>query len=100
MTMDHAAYHVIYVDTRMSRELDGRHLQKSEIIEACETSSPRIGSWEDRNPDCLKSIIGEIEEVRINLKRILSHFNGGKNSSYILVNWTMPATAIDIRECS
>ncbi|KAL9105113.1 MAG: hypothetical protein Q9163_000031 [Psora crenata] len=76
--MDYAAYHVIYVDTRMSRNLDGKHIRKAETNHTDDTGNRRAGSWEDRNPECLKSILGEIEEVRTNLKRILSHFNGGK----------------------
>ncbi|KAL9130944.1 MAG: hypothetical protein Q9217_000990 [Psora testacea] len=76
MAMDHAAYHIIYVDTRISQDLDGKHLQKTATIEADEQSKRHEESWEERDPDCLKSILGEIEEVRSNLKRILSHFNG------------------------
>ncbi len=74
--MDHAAYHVIYVDSRVSRDLDGKHVEKGESRTGG-SNGHNEASWEDRNPECLKSILGEVEEVRINLKRLLTVFNGG-----------------------
>ncbi|KAG8526913.1 uncharacterized protein KY384_008342 [Bacidia gigantensis] len=73
--MDHAAYHVIYVDTRLSQGLDGKLVQKTENALPGDSDSLGRLSWEDRNPECLKAILGEIEEVRTNLKRLLTHFN-------------------------
>ena len=75
--MDHAEYHIVYVDNRVSRDLDGKLVQKSESSCADGAKSNSEHMWEDRNPECLKAILGEIEEVRNNLKSILSMFNGG-----------------------
>ena len=78
--MEYADYHVVYVDNRVSRNLDGKLIQNSESSQ----SNVHTGeSWEDRNPDCLKAILGEIEEVRSNLRSLLSVFNGGTLSSFL-----------------
>ena len=75
--MDHAAYHVVYVDKRVSKDLDGKHLQKngSASIKVRKQSS-RV----DRELDCFDIILPETEEVRNNLKSILTTFNGGMSS--------------------
>ena len=83
--MDHAAYHVVYVDSRISRDLDGKHIQSTERSQEEGNVSYSVQSWEERNPECLKSILGEIEEVRTTLKRLLSHFNGGKKCFSLLL---------------
>ncbi len=72
--MDHAAYHVVYVDKRVSRDLDGKHLQKNgpDVVKL-----RKQGSWVDRMPDCLDIIVTEDVEVRNNLKSILTTFDGG-----------------------
>lgn len=75
--MEHADYHVVYVDNRISRDLDGRLIQKAVSNRSDGAGSWNEGSWEDRNPDYLKSVLGEIEEVRSNLKSLLSVFNRG-----------------------
>ncbi len=72
--MDHAAYHVVYVDTRVSKDLDGKHLQKNA---PADVKLRKKGSWVDRKPDCFEIIRPEAEEVRSNLKSILTTFNGG-----------------------
>ena len=72
--MDHAAYHVVYVDKRVSRDLDGKHLQK---IGPADVKLRRQGSYVDRKPDCFDIILPETEEVRNNLKSVLTTFNGG-----------------------
>lgn len=76
--MDHAAYHIIYVDSRLSRGLDGQYLQQAGPVHGESVDKSQHQTWEDRNPDCLKAILGEIEEVRTNLKRLLTQFNGGE----------------------
>ena len=79
--MDYADYHVLYVDNRMSQDLNGKLLQrsppehKSEIPHSSETPS------EDKSPDHLLSILGELEEVRCNIRSVLSVFNGGMSTS-------------------
>lgn len=74
--MDYAATHIVYVDNRISRALDGKHIQKTSPSDG--TTSSQDLSWEDRHPECLKAIMTEIEEVRTSLKNILSVFNGGE----------------------
>lgn len=75
--MDHAAYHVVYVDNRAKNDLDGRYIQK-----------PRPGSSDGgelgkndtrgfRGSEYVELILTQIEEVRDNIKCILSNFNGG-----------------------
>ena len=75
--MDHAEYHIVYVDNRVSQDLDGKLVQKSELSRSDGAHRYSDQMWEDRNPECLKAILGEIEEVRSNLKSLLSLFNGG-----------------------
>ena len=75
--MDHAQYYVVYVDARLSRDLDGTLVQKSDSSRSDGVKNYSEHVWEDRNPECLKAILGEIEEVRSNLKSLLSVFNGG-----------------------
>ena len=75
--MDYAASHVVYVDSRISRALDGKHVQKATSTADGATGS-QDASWEDKHPECFKAILGEIEEVRTSLRNILSIFNGGK----------------------
>lgn len=74
--MDYAEYHIVYVDNRLSRDLDGKVVQKSESIRSDGANTYGEHMWEDRNPECLKAILGEVEEVRSNLKSLLSVFNG------------------------
>ena len=77
--MDYAEYHVVYVDNRVSQDLDGKLVQKSESSRSDQANSYSDQQWEDRNPECLKVILGEVEEVRGNLKSILSVFNAGSS---------------------
>ena len=74
--MDYAQYHIVYVDARVSRDLDGKLVQKSDSLRS-DGGSYNKHVWEERNPECLRAILGEIEEVRSNLKSLLSVFNGG-----------------------
>ena len=75
--MDYAEYHIVYVDNRVSRDLDGKLVQKSESDRSDGGNDSSVPRFEDRHPECFKAIIGEIEEVRSNLKSLLSVFNGG-----------------------
>ena len=75
--MDHAAYHVVYVDTRMSSDLDGKHIKKVARVPEETPRKDHDEPWEEHNPECVKAIIAEIEEVRSNLKHLLSEFDGG-----------------------
>lgn len=75
--MDYAEYHIVYVDNRVSRDLNGKLVQKSESSRLDRANNYSEDLWEDQNPECLKAILGELEEVRSNLKSLLSVFNGG-----------------------
>ena len=75
--MDHAQYHIVYVDARVSRDLDGKLVQKSDSSRSDGANNYSGQIWEERNPECLKAILGEIEEVRSNLKSLLSVYHGG-----------------------
>ena len=75
--MDYAASHVVYVDSRISRSLDGKHLQRA-TSPPDGTTNNQESSWEEKHPECFKAILGELEEVRTSLKNILTVFNGGK----------------------
>ena len=79
-TMDYAASHVVYVDSRVTRGLDGKHIQKKSPGPLEGANTTQEASWEDKHPECLKAILGEIEEVRTSLKNILSVFNGGEST--------------------
>lgn len=75
--MDHAAYHVVYVDSRASDDLDGKYIQKSRL-------KPREGGElgakdprQHRTMEYVEMIFPLIEEVRNNIKSILSIFGGG-----------------------
>ena len=80
--MDYAEYHIVYVDNRVSQTLDGKLVQKSKSSHSARTKNNSEDLWEDRDPECLKAILGEIEEVRSNLKSLLSVFNGGTSVSF------------------
>ena len=75
--MDYADYHVVYVDNRVSRDLDGKLVQESKPSRSDGANNHSEDLWEDRNPECLKAVLGEIEEVRSNLNSLLSVFNRG-----------------------
>ena len=75
--MEYADYHVVYVDNRVTRDLDGKLIQNSSSHSLQGAAVSYEETWDDRNPECLKSILGEIEEVRSNLRNLLSVFNGG-----------------------
>lgn len=75
--MEHADYHIIYVDNRLSRELDGKLIQYSSQKRSQDVGFRKGSSSGDRNSVCLETILGEIEEVRCNLQILLSIFNGG-----------------------
>lgn len=73
--MEYADCHAVYVDNRVSRDLDGKLLQKS--LDNLHDRNVHEGLSDDENSECLESILGEIEEVRSNLESLLSVFNGG-----------------------
>ena len=72
--MDYAASHVVYVDTRASRDLDGGYIPKIDAELLSPANVRREGVSKDRSSDHL---LREIEDVRANIRSILSVFNGG-----------------------
>ena len=75
--MEYADYHVVYVDNRMSQDLDGKLLQNSVPNQS---NIRKREDWEEQNPD-LVTIIGKATaEVRSNLRSLLSVFHGGTSS--------------------
>lgn len=72
--MDYAASHVLYVDNRVSGDLDGKHLQRP----SDDSQSGAHGRSDGASSESLQAILGEIEEVRTSLQNILSVFNGGE----------------------
>ena len=76
--MDHAACHIVYVDSRMSQALDGRQIPNVGARHNKRDEGGRDQQWEPYTPESLKMILGEIEEIRATLRGLLSHFNVGK----------------------
>ena len=75
--MDPAAYHVVYVDSRLGDDLDGKHIHKSRLGPHDGTRVSHIDSWELRNSEHDDLINGQTEEVRHNIRSILLAFSGG-----------------------
>ncbi len=75
--MEYADYHVVYVDNRVSQDLDGKLIQNLSPDHSQNENLRNDSSGDDRTPECLRSILGEMEEVRSNLRSLLSVFNGG-----------------------
>ena len=70
--MDYAASHVVYVDTRISRDLDGKYIAKS-IPESANTRSEGVSKA--RSSDLL---LREVDDICANINAILSIFDGGR----------------------
>lgn len=75
--MDHAAYHVLYVDNRANDDLDGKYIHKSRLGSQDGPKAGRPDLWEERNSEYFELILRQIEEIRNNIKSILSMYNGG-----------------------
>ena len=73
--MDHAAFHVVYVDKRASEDLDGQYVQRPAVEPPSSAGSRQAEPPKDRISELL---LREIEDVRHNLRSILSTFDGGK----------------------
>lgn len=81
--MDYADYHVVYVDNRVSRDLDGKVIRNSSSHTTQGASTRAEETWNDRSPECLMSILGEIEEVRSNLRNLLAVFHAGEFLTFL-----------------
>lgn len=89
--MEYADYHVVYVDNRVSQDLDGKLIQNFSPDHSQNENVGKDSPWDDRIPECLESILGEIEEVRSNLRSLLSVFNGGMSRHYLCLTSPWPA---------
>ena len=72
--MDYAACHVVYVDKRVSKDLEGRYLHKPAATLPDAAASRKDEPSKDRLSDIL---LREIEDIRISLQSLLSVFDGG-----------------------
>ena len=79
--MDHAAYHVIYVDNRTHDDLDGKRIHKSQLEPYYQAKLRSQESWKERSSDVAELVLRQIEEVRSNIRVILSTFNEGTFAS-------------------
>lgn len=89
--MDHAAFHIVYVDKRVSAHLDGQYICPS----APSPSAERDPLGREQQSDSLKQLSSEIPVVRANLNNLLSSFSGGmfrgpRDKSVILVTQYYP----------
>ncbi len=83
--MEYADYHVVYVDNRVSQDLDGKLLQNSEPNQS---NIHQGETWEEQNPHLVTTMGGEMAEVRRNLRSLLSVFNGGTSSESLGSQYT------------
>lgn len=77
--MDHAAYHVIYVDTRVSQALDGERIKDCGTNRSEGAKTLYEGSREDQLPECLTSISEELDEIQSNIQSLLAVFHEGRS---------------------
>ncbi|KAL8782474.1 MAG: hypothetical protein Q9213_005343 [Squamulea squamosa] len=71
--MEHAAFHVVYVDNQISTNLDGTYLQEAAPGSLAETEkAPQA----NRRPDGFQQISSEIMVIQDNLRNLLKIFEG------------------------
>ena len=75
--MDHAAYHVVYVDNRAHDNINGKHIQKSLPGSSDSPERGKRDAWEYRSSEYVELILPQHQEVRANIRTILSNFDGG-----------------------
>lgn len=73
--MDHAAFHVVYVDERATQDLDGKYVQKPALEPPSSAGSRSVERPKDRMSEIL---LREVENIRHNIRSILAVFDGGK----------------------
>ncbi|KAL8726015.1 MAG: hypothetical protein Q9166_006989 [cf. Caloplaca sp. 2 TL-2023] len=71
--MEHAAFHIVYVDKRVSADLDGKYLYEAALESLAEKAWPLQVV---RRSDCFQQISSEITMVQDNLRNLLSSFEG------------------------
>lgn len=75
--MDHAAYHILYVDNRANDDLDGKYIHKTKFGPLDGADRGNKDSRGSRSLEYVEMILPQVEEVRNNISSILSHFEGG-----------------------
>lgn len=75
--MDHAAYHIVYVDNRANDDLNGKYIQKTRFGALSGAELGNKDSRDSRSSEYVEMILQQVEEVRNNISSILSHFDGG-----------------------
>ncbi|KAL8897224.1 MAG: hypothetical protein Q9207_007320, partial [Kuettlingeria erythrocarpa] len=74
--MNHAAFHIVYVDKRVSANLDGTYLH--EIARGTQASED-LAFGRYQRLSCYEQISAEVGMVQDNLGNLLSSFHGGKS---------------------
>lgn len=76
--MDYAAFHIVYVDKRVSNNLDGTYLKEpTHDLPAGKDVSLR----KDQPPTYFQLVSSELEVVRDNINNLLTSFHGGTSIS-------------------
>lgn len=75
--MDHAAFHIVYVDKRVSANLDGKYLHNAVRDSPAEKG---LAFRTDQQLNCFQLISSEMGLVRDNLSNLLSSFRGGRST--------------------
>lgn len=83
--MDHAAYHIVYVDNR-ANDLDGKYIP----LDGADRGNKE--AWDSRSSEYVEMIPPQVEEVRSNILSILSHFDRGM--SYNPWVWSAPMPSL------
>lgn len=79
--MEHANFHVVYVDKRASPNLDGRYLSRF----APESAQERqLENPQDAQLNCFEILDAEDGIVRHNLRMLLFSFQGGNDPVLVL----------------
>ncbi|MCJ1470773.1 3',5'-cyclic-nucleotide phosphodiesterase [Pseudocyphellaria aurata] len=74
--MDHAAYHIVYVDNRANNDLDGKYIHKTRVGPLDGADRENKDSRGSRSSEYVEMILPQVEEVRNNISSILTHFDG------------------------
>ena len=78
--MDHAAFHIVYVDKRVSKKLDGAYL--GDEAATGQPISKNIAFQRTLSTACLDQLSSECAEVQANLSNLLASFDGGGSDDF------------------
>lgn len=90
--MDHAAFHIIYVDKRVSANLDGTYLHG---IARGTPASEDLTFGRYQRLSCYEQISTEVGVVQDNLGNLLSSFHGGKSHAFLWIELILLRRALD-----